>query len=258
LVKPNASGGGRLIEPLLPESFDFPEPCYYQRFIEGPSFSAVFVAARGRACLLGASRQLHGGCTGRFAYRGNIGPITMSDRLASRLRRLGDVLASGFGLIGLFGVDYILRRGEPWLLEVNPRYTASVEVLELGLGRSILQDHIEACAAVLSPVTRPRSCRDHDRPNRVVGKEIIYAERALLTPEIAPPAYSDEDPFAIPGVADVPWPGTSISRGEPIMTVLTEGPDELTCLARLHEQTSRWRDAIEKCGNTHNREPAPD
>ena len=45
---------------------------------------------------------------------------------------------SAFGLAGWFGVDFILRDGIPWPVEINPRYTASVEIHELASGRSLL------------------------------------------------------------------------------------------------------------------------
>ena len=101
--------------------------------------------AKARRSLIGVTRQLIGAPGSPFAYRGSIGPVTISERLKARLDLMGRVLASEFALVGLFGVDFILRDDEPWPVEVNPRYTASVEVLELALGRSLLAEHLRAC-----------------------------------------------------------------------------------------------------------------
>ena len=127
---------------MIEHPFLFSEPVYFQRFIEGPSFSAIYAAVEGRAELLGVTRQLVGTTGSPFAYRGSIGPISLSSRPTGMLSELGWVLASSFPLIGLFGVDFILRDDDIWPVEVNPRYTASVEVLELALGRSLLAEHL--------------------------------------------------------------------------------------------------------------------
>jgi predicted ATP-grasp superfamily ATP-dependent carboligase len=270
LVKPVASGGGRLIRLLIAGQARLAEPLYYQRTIEGESGSALFVASGGKTRLIGASRQLQGGPAGQFAYRGNIGPLALSAPLQSRVARMGEALAAGFGLVGLFGVDFILAGGEPWLVEVNPRYTASVEVLELAQERPLLRDHINACletaesASYRSPVgwleTQPaQACSAHLEPDararRVVGKEVLYAEQDVETPEIPIPTFDESSPFAIPEVADVPWPGTTVRRGEPILTVLAEGPDELDCRQRLGERASRWRTLIQEHVHARSRPP---
>ena len=94
---------------------------------------------------------------------------------------LGDALASAFGLAGWFGVDYILRDEIPWPVEINPRYTASVEIHELATGRSLL------CRASgrLCGGTQRRDTAIRD-PNsaiaRVIAKWILYAPRAAGCP----------------------------------------------------------------------------
>src|SRR5207249_9264748 len=65
-----------------------------------------------------------------FHYCGSIGPLPLSESLWRKFWRIGTVLAKAFRLRGLFGVDCVLRDGIPWPVEVNPRYPASVEVLE--------------------------------------------------------------------------------------------------------------------------------
>jgi predicted ATP-grasp superfamily ATP-dependent carboligase len=122
---------------------------YFQEFIEGQAASAVFVAARGRAILVGASQQLLGRDVGMddrpFLYAGSIGPLVLSEDETARLQSQGCLLAERFALSGLFGVDFIRTGDGLWLIEVNPRYTASVEVLERATGVSFLGCHAAAC-----------------------------------------------------------------------------------------------------------------
>ena len=73
----------------------------------------------------------------RWLYGGSLGPrqLTTSDR--ESLSRLGTEIADRFGLVGLFNVDLLRRRnGTLVLLEVNPRYSASMELLRIPLNHS--------------------------------------------------------------------------------------------------------------------------
>ena len=157
LVKPLASGGGRSIQIPGPTTGQPPsEPCYFQRLVAGPSFSALFTAR------LGASRA-HRRDPAAHRSAGIALRLSRQHRALARcpsrswlgFGRSGQVLASAFALVGLFGVDYILHDDEPWPVEVNPRYTASVEVLELALGRSLLAEHICACLRQPRRLTGP-------------------------------------------------------------------------------------------------------
>ena len=142
LKKPLHSGGGTGIEPLIDAASLTLESHYLQAAGQGPELL----------------RPLHRNASARHAWsesRGNSlarrgalsaieavsGPGRRQPRLAARLGALGSVLSSTFGLTGWFGIDYVLNRGIPWPVEINPRYTASVEIHELFLGRSLLDDH---------------------------------------------------------------------------------------------------------------------
>jgi predicted ATP-grasp superfamily ATP-dependent carboligase len=245
LEKPVASGGGRLIRPLEQARVSLSEPTYFQKRIIGGSFSALFIANERGASLIGVTRQLIGAPGSLFAYRGSIGPATISEGLKTRLEFMGRVLASEFALVGLFGVDYILSEGEPSPVEVNPRYTASVEVLELALRRSLLAEHLRACDGELLAAKRSRASSAARPSSSVVGKAIIYASRSLVTPDIPIDDAWRDDVFAIPTAADVPWPETLIEAGQPVMTVFCTGTDTSRCEASLDRQVEQWRERLE-------------
>ena len=240
LAKPLASGGGRSIGRLEPETALIAEPCYFQRWIAGLSYSAIFLASSGRAELMGVSRQLIGAPGSPFAYRGSIGPCDLSGQSWSRLSLLGQVLASTFCLVGLFGVDFVLPDDEPWIVEINPRYTASVEVLELALGCSLFAEHVGACLGRAVSSSGPTELANRRRLPLVVGKAILYAVRSLAAPEIEVHEFQDRDPFAIPSHADIPCPGTPIAEGEPVMTVFATAEDVVSCEEKLKERTAFW------------------
>jgi predicted ATP-grasp superfamily ATP-dependent carboligase len=240
LVKPLASGGGRGIVPL---ERDYEGPAarrsYYQKRIPGPSFAAVFVASPGRSvtALVGVTRQIVGRPGFPFAYAGSLGPWPLAVGVRERIEAVGRTLASAFGLVGLFGVDLILRDGTPWPVEVNPRYTASVEVLELTEGRALLADHVRACdpAADVAPfvpqaLTRPR----------FVGKLVVFAPSRCCFPGASEPALASSDRFAFRPIADVPDAGARFKPREPVLTVFAQGTTIETCWRRLRHRRAYW------------------
>jgi predicted ATP-grasp superfamily ATP-dependent carboligase len=244
MIKPIASGGGRRIGILRESPIDCPEPCYFQRRVRGPSFSGLFVADGQKAELIGVTLQLIGAPGSPFAYRGSIGPSPLSGPALCRLRQIGGALTSAFELVGWFGVDFVLRDDRPSPVEVNPRYVASIEILELATGRSIMMNHLLACGiSGLAPALPAR--RNPSAHRSIVGKSIVYASRSLVAPEIPVSCFRFGDPFAIPEVADVPRPGTRIEAGEPILTVFASARDVTSCQARLRPLEELWRRRLE-------------
>ncbi len=242
LVKPLASAGGRQIQPLDSDVEQPSKPVYYQRRIEGASFSSVFLALGGGARLLGTTWQFIGIPGQPFAYFGNIGPWPLRESVAQCLERIGQILAVRFGLLGLFGVDFVLRKqGIPWPVEVNPRYTASVEVLEMAQCRSLLADHIE----VFAPGAVPKSQPIFHKPGspRFVGKWIMHAERDgqfPQDPDWIPQAERPWEPYNV-HMADCPRPGTKFRSGNPLFSILVTSEDWRNCSARLKRVIQHWR-----------------
>ncbi len=238
LVKPLASAAGIDVAPLRDQPDAGGIGRYYQRRVDGTSYSAIYIARAGGARLVGAARQWGGGLPGRpFGYRGGIGPCRVIGELAARLRALGDRLAAAFDLVGWFGVDYILRDRVPWPIEVNPRYTASVEIHELATGRPLLPEHRAACEGRMGPADGP----DDPPPRaRVVAKWIIYAARTLIMPESEIDPSAMLGPGAFEAAADVPEPGSVIEAGEPVMTLLAADRDARSCRARLRRLRASW------------------
>ncbi len=241
LVKPIASGGGRGIERLTDRSIPRSSPCYFQRFVDGPSFSAAFIAQSGEARLIGITRQWVGIAGSPFAYRGSIGPCPIAAELDGSLKSLGNRLASGFDLVGWFGVDYVLCDGVPWPVEINPRFTASIEIHELATDRSLMNEHRRACEGTSNQ--GPGLVGVGPGWIRVIAKRILYAARGQVMPEVGA-AELTSDPFTVPSIADVPAAGTRIEPGEPVMTVFATGSDTSACLERLNQVERTWHERL--------------
>lgn len=144
LRKAVKSGAGARIKPwkkIVPDDPDY----IVQQKIDGPPQSVSFVANSKEARIFAFSEQIIGdeafGSSG-YHYVGNL-LLPQPDRgLIEKLSKLANDLTLAFNLVGLNGIDFILHEGEPYILEVNPRFSASMEIYEDALGRSIFDWHI--------------------------------------------------------------------------------------------------------------------
>jgi len=230
LVKPLASGGGHRIRPW-DRATSLPRGTYLQEFIDGPSGSVVFVAAGGRASPIGISRQLVGeaafGAEG-FQYCGNI--LTAGSALVEAASALAQAVAEEFGLLGVNGIDFIARDGVPYAIEVNPRWCASMELVERMHGLSVFAAHAAACTSGLLPAF---DLGQKPLVPAAVGKAVIYARRDIIVGDTRTWLTKHEN------IRDIPQPGQRISSGRPVCTILADAPDGPTCHEALVENAGR-------------------
>ncbi len=246
LRKPLRSVGGRGIEKAGIPFRAGGRRHYFQQFIEGTPASAVFVAAGGRAELLGATGQWIGvdwsGVRGHW-YCGSIGPLPLSNAARLTCRRIGNCLAARFAVVGLFGVDMVIdAAGHVWPIEVNPRYTASIEVLECALGIQTIAAHVAACRDGRLPDASPTGKRD-----TFCGKAIVYAQEETVVSHAfseAALAVAARDPW--PRLADIPTAAAVIRPGEPVLTVLASGETMLAVEKKLRRRAAAVRRMLQR------------
>ncbi|RUL81920.1 ATP-grasp domain-containing protein [Tautonia sociabilis] len=244
LIKPLRSAGGMGIRPWLGIGSEAGGglPSYYQRRKRGPSGSAVFLADGRSGVLVGVTRQWIGGGAGPFGYLGSVGPVGIPGEMREQLERTGRVLSRAFGLRGLFGIDFVSEGGVAWPTEVNPRYSASVEVLEWATGRTLLREH----AAVFDgAIDRHSSCRV-EIPSRRVGKLIVFARRDGSIPENVRWRLDDLAAGRFPRLADLPAPGSRFRAGQPVLTLLERGRSAGECRRRLFRRLLGWRRRLDR------------
>ncbi len=236
LVKPVRSGGGARVRFRRPGERR-PPGHYLQEFLEGPAGSAALLGNGCAATLLGVTEQMAGwealGGSG-FRYGGNIaGPpqALLSGEALAALAAAASRIAARFSLRGLFGIDFILADGVPRLIELNPRYTASMELLEEIAGRNLFDLHLEALEGGPLP-PGPLRLEDRDAP-RFVAKGILYAREAARAP--APGSL-----LAL-GCRDVPVRGERIEPGQPICTLVARGDSPASCRRALLARAAEVR-----------------
>jgi predicted ATP-grasp superfamily ATP-dependent carboligase len=236
LLKPRRSAAGFGIQPYHGQAFN-PRTHFLQEWIDGTPCSAVFLGLETDAAFLGATEQLIGtpwlNATG-FHYAGSVGPLTMAAATTFRWRDLGATLARAFRLRGLFGIDAILCDGVPWPIEINPRYTASMEILERTLELPLLRWHGDVFAGDDPSLPSNERSSDHS----FWAKGILFARKVVAFPPDGP--WNDA---LRPGVdldavefADIPHAGDVIERGQPVLTLFASAPTMEQCRANLQEK----------------------
>lgn len=242
LLKPVASAGGIGTRFLTTSRNRSRRPCYVQEFIEGEPRSGLFISGPDGCRLLGVTRQLSGESwvhAPPFRYAGSIGPIDLSLAERATWERIGAAITAFAGLRGLFGVDAIVREGVPWPVEVNPRYTASVEAFEYATGIRALALHRR-----VFDETAPKIANGPSAP--VVGKAVYYAPHRLIVQDDGPWDDVLKHPPAIdspPAFADIPRAGQRIAAGRPVLTIFATGATVWECEWRLQKvagELDRW------------------
>ena len=241
LQKPLRSSGGHKI--ATANSGRRRRGYYYQALMRGQSLGAVYLAANGGCRLLGVSRQLQR--PGTFTYQGSL--LAPGDRShESELAPLGLLLAERFALRGLFNVDFIVSDMGIWPLEVNPRYSASVELLERATGVSLLRLHAGACQGAATDAEFPPL----PPPAVALGKCIVYAPaRGVVTPLVDQLAAKWNAIAQRPQIADLPAIGETIEAGHPVCTVFAEGATIGQVERLLHDRVQRVLEVALASGN---------
>jgi predicted ATP-grasp superfamily ATP-dependent carboligase len=145
-----------------------------------------------------------------YRYGGAVSQIDLTASVQDQLLKAAQQLTAEFSLLGLNSLDAVLQDGVAYVLEINPRLSASVGLYETVDGEmSLLAMHVAACKQAQT-YTLPSSVAVKSGS---VAQAVIYSELPLSIPAN----------FIWPDwVQDCPSPQSSIQMhaGEPICTVL--------------------------------------
>ena len=241
LIKPTCGAGGIHVRPLPTDHSMDPGDAnqyravqwYTQEYIPGKSIGVTYCSDRQKTHMVGIARGIDAQeleAPLPFIYRGNIAAVSVPERAGESLEFFGSQVAKQTELRGLWQADFQLdSEGQLWLLEINPRWSASMELHETLQGYSWMKKHLELLRsphAVLDNATEYRKASDGQ-----IAKGIVYAPRDLVASaeqirrlwqnrwegtlgELQDSAFR---------VADIPEPiptGLAIPEGTPIATVL--------------------------------------
>ncbi|MFX1510234.1 MAG: ATP-grasp domain-containing protein [Promethearchaeota archaeon] len=216
IVKPKYGSGGFHSRILQTEhdvqnyshrhQFSTANPILVQELIQGIDASVSLLSTGKTAKILSINEQLIGltelGKGRTKAYCGNIVPLKASKKRINNLATISEKLAMKLKLMGSNGFDYVIdSEGTAFFMEINPRIQATIEALELVSNLNIVSLHISAWKGSIpdeKPVLQAYCTR-----------LIVYAKSVCQIPNLS----------NIPGVVDIPIPGSYVDRGDPICTI---------------------------------------
>ena len=232
---------------------------YLQARVPGRAFALSFLADGARIAVLALTEQWQAPAPTRpFRYagalaRGRDEPCPLALAILAAASEAAERLVRATGLTGLASADLLVEGERWWLLEINPRPGATLDVLDHRPTPLMLQ-HLEASLGRMPAIEA--------KPEDATGAEICYAARSCA----AVPALD------WPGrVRDRPRAGSRIERDAPVCTVTASGPDGAavrdglragigTVRALLEETEKRYefqhdRPEPQRAGESAGREP---
>jgi hypothetical protein len=230
LRKKCASGGGTGV--CFFDGAALPGEEVVQEYLPGRPVSVSFIACKDGVEILGMSEQLVGmtefGATD-FKWCGNVVPLPLQPAEERNLRKTVEefalILSRRFGLRGLNGIDMI-QADKVYVIEVNARFTASMELFDSFRNGTLFERHLAACSGKGLHGKRPRSGFRGYR-----AKGVVYARERCKAPETKG--------WIRRGWRDVPWPGDFFEKGKPVCTVFSEASDPDQCKTLLIQKAEK-------------------
>ena len=206
LVKRRGGAGGGHVRLAERERAAAPD-AYFQRRVDGRSVSALFVGDGARAAIVGLSEQWASpSARAPYRYGGAAGPIAVDPDRRKEIEIAVAAMTQEFGLVGLASADFIVSDEVAWLIEVNPRPGATLDIFDCDED-PLLARHLEAFDRRLAAPAARTAAK---------AAEVVYARRAGACP--ARTEWPD-------WVADRPPSQTRFAADDPICTVLATAAD---------------------------------
>jgi uncharacterized protein len=189
---------------------------YFQKLVDGNRISAGAIFAKDKNLVSLTRQWISPSAEHPFRFGGCVSMPAVDDRLRRQIAQSAKRVATELNLIGLASFDFIVSAGVPYLLEVNPRPGASLDILDDG--GELFAAHIAVWTGA----------------NNFPGQEIARAAKAIAI------LHADRGPITL---GETPWPdwsadrgapGTFVPRGAPLATAFGEAPttDAAEALAR--------------------------
>jgi methenyltetrahydromethanopterin cyclohydrolase len=185
---------------------------YWQRFCEGQAGSVLFLADGENATMIGFNTQ----CTrGDFLFSGISNHSDVTDGQKKCIHSWLQKVVQHFDLRGLNSLDFMQTKNEIFVLEINPRPSASMQLYDLAL----FKNHVGAGS---KPAHQHTNCdikkfcalQGGFRTRPYTAYKIIYAPQSVIIPKNFNWSENSQD---------LPHGGVIIHKNQPICSMITRG-----------------------------------
>jgi predicted ATP-grasp superfamily ATP-dependent carboligase len=240
-LRKRANGcGGMHIEVLSRSDPLVPHDAYFQRRAKGRSMSALFIAARGDARVIGFAEQLSMATSNRpYLHTGSTGPVDLPHQVKDEITGSIEAITAETHLVGLNSIDFLLDGERFEVLEINARPSSTMTLYETASPdvwpRGLIACHIDACLdGRLPSVASPGSKKS--------GQRVLFAPHDFVVSQ----AFSQAC-FTDPACHDVPHRNARIGAGEPVCTLIVTQASEIAVMDELERREALLLQRIETC-----------
>ncbi len=229
VIRPPRSGGGRgitlVMNPAQAEEASWKiefdetvEEIVVQQYVRGLDASCSVLSSGDSARVLSVQGQLIGmpsaGRNCDFVYSGNFMPLAIPQSVRSQMVEASERICEHLGLVGSNGLDFVVDEDDGiWLMEVNPRFQGTLEMLEHAGKVSVTTLHTQACNGVL-PMLPP----SFESAVRLV----VFARKNGSAPDLS----------RYQSTVDRTPKGVLVKRGDPVCSIIESGGSPQSCYAR--------------------------
>ena len=209
------------------------EKVLIQEYISGTPASVSLISSTNETITLTLNEQLIGlsevDQEEPFGYCGNVVPLVATRAVVDRCKSMAERITSHFGLVGSNGIDLVIsKEGIPYVVEVNPRFQATLECVEQVLGINMVEAHVKACVQENLPA--------------IAKKTAVFCTRIIL---FAPQRSVVPDLSVFEEVRDIPLPGVIIEKGEPVCSIVVEGANHESSLRKAMTTAEQIRKLLQ-------------
>lgn len=221
LIKPNTGQGGIGIQRLRRSNLGLYTNVYWQKYQYGSQHSVLFLANGQQVQIIGFNTQWTTRLSDseEFIFAGIINYCELSKNHQSQIINWLSKLVPTFGLNGLNSLDFIHTDGQMYVLEINPRPPASMQLYNADL----LRRHI----MTTSPQQNWQSCSQPPAQSGYTAYQIVYAKQDIQIPD----GYIWEN-----GTMDIPVAGAMCKTGQPICSIIAHRKQVHSVLQALNIQ----------------------
>jgi predicted ATP-grasp superfamily ATP-dependent carboligase len=215
-------------QPLEPNS-------YYQQHISGCSVSLLFLADGNSIKVIGFNEQwLSPTVAMPFRYGGAVSQLHLATDIQLQLITSAQKITLAFGLVGLNSLDAIVAENIAYILEVNPRLSATIGLYAKS---NLLQQHISACLG-------------HSPTVSIAVKEasahaMVYAPTELrITKDLVWPNWAVDIP-------NITKKNVVIKEGDPVCTIVVQSLDAESAKQLVETRVKLMHQLLEAYRGTH-------
>ncbi|MBI5814371.1 MAG: ATP-grasp domain-containing protein [Nitrospinae bacterium] len=225
VAKPFAGTGGAGIRFVDTLTIPAGGKTFYQKYKSGMPSSAIVVSNGSEASVLALMTQIVGDAAfgaSNFRFVGNVFPHPFSREISAQATAIADALTLEFELKGLWGFDFIYA-GDITLIEINPRPTSALGLLDIATWNDLLGLHIDSVMGKSSNLIV-----DPGPTGKYFAQGRVFARMDCI--------FTGAQGWHERGARDIPHDGDFINAGEPVLTVTATGSSHNGALGKLKQE----------------------